>query len=588
MKRKNWKIKSLVSFVLTAALLASEIGCVLQAAQIVVNAEDVPDVGVNGAYEMQLDTTPVQRKVMPMDNSDWTLRTDLYWLKGDEHLSHQEDNNYSPAFTPNLVYVLEVETQKIGYEVDEIEIRLPYNFDSVSYYNISPVDISIPEEKESQLASNTASYYYLVDEATDELVIKNCKPIPAGTNATIQVKYTPSSTSLLDCHTMEIVAKTKTITTVEGETIITEIPDTNPITYKIDTGIKIFTTDKSAKPIYAWPTSGCGKAPDNFKTSENNYVLYELEVDVYGNQTFDLKMIEDYGMEGEVVYCEWENTWDKVEAESRDGKLVYTTDCAAPSQHSNNGRKSFDLYLVVAYPRVDGENNGILYENSVTFEATANHEQVTMIDENDYDEKSDTVTLPWKDYDFSYSGALSTLYKDLYGIDGTIEHLESQYDLDMSMSFRHTITGYNYDTYQAEVFDNALYWGFDDYDKLTTRMTGQDYEFVGYNGEDLSVTITGTTVDRTNGVFSEVEVTDPFILQGQVGLNGAWEQIAELTESSNIIPGSLLEGKGYTGLKVITPEATKDKWEIDVRCDVRIFGNSPTFATMNGENNAKP
>lgn len=144
-----------------------------------------------------------------------------------------------------------------------------------------------------------------------------------------------------------------------------------------------------------------------------------------------------------------------------------------------------------------------------------------------------------------------------------------------------TVNGYNLTNgYSAELIDDAVYLCATINGTSTdyVRLTEADYEFSGK--PYLSVRLTG--VDRTNGQDVPGKVpTDPFILWGRKGGAGKWEEIGRLTLTSSIQSITLDEigGKGYTALRVTSPNDLEDKANIYLsNFNVKLLSSSPAVA----------
>ncbi|MDO4429463.1 MAG: prealbumin-like fold domain-containing protein [Atopobiaceae bacterium] len=510
-------------------------------------------------------------------NDNWNYKVDFHWDSADPAQWYDiQDVTTAPA-TRELKAVLNISTQK-NYPAGALRVELPYKpFKGRSgdtWYGISDIGLG----KEGQESPNQSLTWKVDDKGTpddpsdDVVVIYNYKPLNA-TNFTATLSYSVPNTHVKDGSFTKIVAKASGQYDGQAQP---ELKELKPVTYYLDTGLQQpRDPDKRTKQlIYEWNENQHGKKPADFDMDKYNYVLYEIEnIECIGNQPYTMTVRDRPSDGGKVVNVLYNTYYGapfddlataNVDAE---GQASWSFDSYYSSFENAFISKAYAFCVVVAYPRVghpDPLNPGQTtydaeYKNEVSVEYRgideAGHaEELGLEDKNDSRDTQADTTTSWRDYEFHYDGDAYDFSKRVELHDkGALTVLEYGVNVDVSSWINATYYGYNFtDGYRYDIVDDAVI--LDD-----TRLAEGDYEFSG----KPRLMVTATTIDRKTGTESSLHLPDePFVLYGRKGTDGAWEKIGESEKEKE---GNIyfdfpdITGRGYTALKVSSPEGIKEK-----------------------------
>lgn len=529
-------------------------------------------------------------------NDNWNYAVSLIWdVKDGDKYNINTVTLDNTSYTAK--YTLSISTQK-QYPAGSLEIRLPYelydnNRSQNSKTGTIPSRISIGKQGQE---TNTFSYTYRVDDkgtqdtSDDEIVFYNYKDV--GTeNFRVTVEYILEPYNIPDCVTSSLTANATG--TYKGQ----ELPEkqvSNTITYRMDTGVELTKAAKGVeKNVYFWDKK-YGEKPADFDPSSYNYVLYWFGILNYSNnQPARIVMTDTPGDGGEVCKVWWGDSFTFKPLEFETDKVTGTSKWKV--KNIDNGRNNYSLtnyaYVMVRYQRighVDPLHPGqttyeTTYHNRGTVSIEAADPQKEMPDYNDISTVEVSASQNWKDYEFHYNGKLFDGRKDLavstnYGITNL------EYGKDLIANVNINMTGYGYNLpngYQLCEQDDALYASATIGGKKTDyiRLTEKDYEYTG----EVSINATFGGTDRTTGeTYALAPPDEPFILYGRVSNESEWVEITEFTypkggDSWNYHTVADISGKGYTALRIESPEGLKDRAYYNAFLKISFKSDSPLF-----------
>ena len=579
----------------------------------------------------------------------WDYMLDLKWDSDDpDQQIHNEVATYLENYhwdVANKTYTGEKAVLTISvnmdYDVGDLEVRMPYSLfppEACRDGYVEGVQIGLPEAPGT---NPTYFFNYTIDKhgsnnKTDwEIVFSNWNPLEKGYNISIPIVYKFNPYYVIDCSTTEITAVGKG----QGATQSEPVEHTsNEISFRLDTGVSApsGTMVKGAENytytpggcIYSWRSS-YGFPEEEFDPQTYNYVFYRISSPtIRFNQPCYFEFTETPGQNGTVIsfYSTDERARD-VTYDSETGTWKTRILTLADRENHSSSTNSYDKfrmaffdspewYVVVAYPRAEmpapppGQTtNTAVYTNAVNMKVIA-------ADEHDGDkgagdtldivELSASASMIWTDYVFNYTGELyaGDKYFSLFD-QGALTAMEYGKEQRTSTSFSATVNGYNLESgYSFELYDDAVYayavlanGGTTD----AVRLSSEDFEFhsVNYSEPKFGITIKSRDVDRTNGnTIAGMIADDPFVLYARTD-GGAWEEIAtiEMSEYSGTsldngiesyyyyLPSSLLDGKGYTALKLVSPEGLQGQFYVHVNVHIVLFPTSPVLSAWAEDEN---
>lgn len=537
---------------------------------------------------------------------DWDYDVRLTWDTADlAKKIHNEDVTYSNSEISQKA-ALSISANQ-DYAAGQLSVRMPYQLFAYRDHKAVPkpkngpkVECSLPMAPE---VSNAYAFNYTIDKHDSddpkdwELVFTNWKDIASGYNMTATLRYTIDPYYTIDCTKGELQA------VGTGQSKTQNKPTTHKtdtISYRLDTGINISRISKRAEKLVY---SG---ADYDFK--KYNYVQYYIYSNpVYYNQPFRILIDEQPGDNGEVVSITPYYSYSPVTYNPESG--LWETDVLGTSKDKNGYYHTLGWYVVVRYPRSEGEDpehegqmrKDLEYHNRVNIHYVAADEHEGDKGSNDkldvYD-RTAQAEINWVDYEFNYTGAIYAGDKSMGSFNGNQCGITTlQYGQDITgayIDFDMTVNGYNLkDGYRLDFYDDAFFARVKNTDGTWTdyvRLTSDDYEImpVNYAEPKYVVHIQLSDIDRTNGETIDGQIpTEPFILWGRKD-DAPWEKAAEITvdkpNTTVYIDKELLAGKGYTGLRLTSPDGMTGKTYARVQCYVKLKGASETIQKLIAEN----
>lgn len=503
-------------------------------------------------------------------NDAWNYYVDLSWDVTEPTQRYDQEHVTISAADIILKYQMTINVNK-DYDVGEFEVRVPRAlWADRNGKGVVPTtgQISLPMAPQTNPAFSFN--YYIDDHGTpndtsdDEIVFVNWKALETGFKQQLTVGYTITPKNTIDCSEAIIQA---TVTAKHTAQAQPEEQESAPIHYRLDTGVNFSSLSKSFPSsitggrLYAWNTM-FGPQPADFDPTMYNYVGYEVYVYVTGNQPFIVEIDEKPDSDGRVVAI--------VPYFSSSNKVTYDEESGTWKTNPTT-YFGYEYYrVVVAYPRVAKEDPlkpgqttyEDYYTNNVTVSVTAADEHPGdkgPDDQNDEFEKSAAISGPWIDYVFIYSGEVYSGSKYMYGSPGgSLTVLSYGKDVKTSMYFSMTVNGYNLSNgYSFEMLDDGVYARASIGGSATpyARLGQDDFAFAS----SVSVTLSSSDIDRTNGsTIPGLVPAEPFTLWGRSG-EGPWERIMDITmtqsaSKSYSVPAALIDGKGFTDLRLTSPE----------------------------------
>ena len=523
-------------------------------------------------------------------NDNWNYTIDLKWNKPTPAEQYDISSVTLSSTEQKVQYTLSISVQK-PYKAGELEVRIPYElFDRRNGDGIGTVVSSFGMGPETNPSPAYKFTYRIDDKGTkdtsdDEVVFYNYKDLNASDNCITNVEYSIKPGDVVDCSIGSLTATAAGRYDGQAEK---EQQQSGPITYRVDTGVELINSYKSSPtPVYYWDTKFGGK-PDDFDMTKYNYVVYTVYAEWRWNQPNTMTFVEKPGDGGEVY---------KVRNYYGGGRLMefaFDSELGGYTwKIDRSGTNSGDYYqyeVLVRYPRIQYDDPlhpgqktyETDYHNDVEFRLMASDkhpDDKTENDKNDVAIAQGSSAMHWVDYTYSYNGELVSADKDMWSFsNGALTALKYGGNAEASCDVDMTVNGYNLaNGYSMELMDDAAYLCATINGKTTNyvRLTEKDYEFSGM--PYISITLTG--VDRTNGQEMPGKVpADPFILWGRKGNAGEWEEISRvvMTNPKESFKLDEIGGKGYTALRITSPNDLKDKARINIYSfKMRLFSTSP-------------
>ena len=557
-----------------------------------------------------------------------------------------EINPADSATSPNndkrtYKYELNISVNSAHYDVGDLEVRMPYYIQATTGSGgtkwVAPLnpanDISVPMAPNHN--DRYAFNYYIDDHGTadkgdDEIVFVNWKELTASSNIKIQVIYTLYPDEHLDTHIYELQAHGEgcaILTGNDGEDYKEEpeLQDSGVITFGMDTGldVKSFTKRYNAPQLlHYYNTSYINSShlsKDAFDTDSFDYVAYTVYFQVNANQYSEFTLTDLPGQNGEIVSVKYSNGsnygLNLSNPEFSADKRVWTFK-ATTSHGTSNPYAYRYYYVVVAYPKSDGniilEDGRIFtrYTNEADISGTALHPQnpdqlsPPPADLHDEDALNDATFIEWGDYRWKPSGKIFYYDKNLtrnFASNGTGIAAGGQtvleYGEDISATFS-TVFYVNGDElfmdgvheyYHFNITDNELW--------LNGTVNGTQTEYVklepgDYEITSISVTATAKRTDHNTGEPFANPPEGTFVIQAQTGEEGSWQNIRTYswptgdTNQSKSFSISGLDGCGYTGFRVKTPNKVNEYMNLTVSFTVKLMAASEKVQALlaEGEN----
>ena len=531
---------------------------------------------------------------------NWNYRMDLEWNETYPLKKYSTEIVAISRGDRIVQYVLTISVQK-PYRAGNLEIRIPYELFDAREGDEGTVAAQFSLGPESAPTSAYNFTYRIEDHNTpdttdDEVVFYNYTDLSPGFNCRITVEYEIAPEDVVDCSLGTLTAKASG--SYEGQPGSAPEKQEKSITCRVDTGVELDSlTVLEEKKVYYWDSAYYCREdqPEDFDMSKYNYVLYKVHVDSEGgNQPYERKVTFLPGEDGQ-VYRVYYSPWGGSDPGSR---IEYETDMETGASIWNENcmprsGMEYSYYVMVAYPRQlydDPINQGqTTYETdyhstaSVRLTALDNHPgDKGEDDQNDISIQEESITVHWVDYVFNYTGDIYVGEKDMDAFSGgALTSLAYGVEQEAPWSISMTVRGYNFGNgYSMELMDDAVYAratigeGTTEYERLTE----DDYELSGRP----VIRVESERVDRTNGqVLPGYVSSSPFTLWGRRGNGGEWEQLGQfiMKQDEGVYqPTADLTGKGYTALRLTSPEDLCDEFIIRIEgCSVRILPTSSLF-----------
>lgn len=310
----------------------------------------------------------------------------------------------------------------VQYEIDEVEIRVPYViYNDRELKGVTFSDIGIPEKP---YVNKSSSFSYEIDEAVNQIVITNNRAIRAGTNNFLQIFYALDDMMTIDGTKWTIEPELK----IKGEV---QLDTGRPLTGSMDTKAELTATNKTAytqnnkqyypelytvnQVEYALGTEL--QEPYKSRFEDYRFMLWITEINGHASQPWELTVTDIPGEGGKVVgqyigeeytlpskyfryffQKEAPLTW-KAQRYGFGTKENYGLD--SRSDRGDADRKVY-IFSIAAYPK-----NVTRMTNTITVNLKG-------IDGNDNKTLTGTAEWGWENYVWNYSGNIIGINKD-YG-----------------------------------------------------------------------------------------------------------------------------------------------------------------------------
>ena len=537
-------------------------------------------------------------------------------------------------------YELNISVNSAHYEAGDLEVRLPYYMLATTGAGntkwVAPLnpenDISVPK---APLHNDRYSFNYYIDDhgtadkSDDEIVFVNWEDLTASSNIKIQVIYTLYPDEHLDTHIYEIQAHGQgyaILTGNDGEPYKEEFPeeqDSNVITFGMDTGLDIRSfTKRSITPqlLYYYNTNYINSnhlTRDEFDTENFDYVAYGMNFNVYANQYSKFTVTDLPGQDGEIVsvrqYSSGNYGLYLSDPQYSADKRVWTY-TAYPNGHGYSNPYAYrSYYVVVAYPKTEGN---IILEDGRIFTRYTNEADIAGIaqdpqnpdnlnpppaDLHDEDAMNDATFIEWGDYRWKPSGKIFYYDKDLSQnfvssnknpASGGQTILEYGEDIKATFTTIFYVNGDElaldgvHEYYHFNITDNELW--------LNGTVNGSQTDYVKLEPGDYEITYVSVSAyaritDHTTGEPLPNPPEGTFVIQAQVGETGAWQNIktyvwpAGSTSQNQSFSIDGMDGRGYTGVRVKTPDRVNEYVEIRMYFTVKLLAESEKVQALLAE-----
>ena len=503
------------------------------------------------------------------------------------------------------------------YEVGDIQISIPKTiFETRDGKSTGALSLSVPEAPDSR-----ATFNYT--DMGDYYLLTNTRKLSAATSAMFEFTLhdlTPhtivdgmandNEPGFNNAYTSAPFEGTVQITTHLGNTIA---KSSNQINCVIDTSEKVESASKRAISLSEeWPSSW----PESLKPENSEdyiYVNWYTGSEIYGNQTFDMKVEEDAhtNVSQGTLLLGYKDSRSGVLFKGDGSERIEQT--LQTNDYVSSGF-AFGGNVYVAYPKSNFENNKTYkIDNSVKYTLTsADDGKVTTATANAEVVYSPvSFQTPKGTYHFSKTGSGPTVKKiegDYEGVYGYAlnqlrngENVDVSYDIELNAF---TMPGtadpagdpekpetYHQKSVNLSIIDDETHFNF-----ASEDLTVDDFEFKslnvnkpsmlvykkfsqtgsGYDGEkDTSQTIPGGTY----GYASDADPANiPILYVYAKTENGDWTRCATLDWTSGSLNASAENGASMSGSTVLFPAGTVDyKIELSTNRDGIFLKAQPTM-----------
>lgn len=599
----------------------------------------VKESGASG-YEVTTadgdDTTNITNK----KNGNWTSSLSLQWKTSavgegmGESVSDTERYNISQVVMDSqfrrVTYELHFSSSKIDCPAGTVSIRVPYYLmqnDDGTW--LKPSSIPLPKAPDTNA---DYSFNYTIDDhgnddpSDDEIVFTNWTTYKAGSNLLIPISYDVYPQNTTDNIVHSVMAKAEISET--GESL-----ETAPITYRMDTGLRINGASKdgsrrtkiynSSSDDFWQAVDGTGKSiqSEGFEPdyAHYNYVAWNITGSGTANQDHIVTYTDTFGDKGKLIAYHSYYTNFHVKSVTDNGNGTTTAVFESEEVNMESGgsdggsNKLFDsaagsagtVMILVQYPREEGQTS-FKYTNHLMMNADGTDPEGYMPDLNDHATKTADAVCDWKEYAWKPTGDLYDFSKksttkdkkdkpDDYvtllenGVDPVIKgHL---YETLNGMYFGVSKEAMSKNTYQysTDIIDRDLYWNITGADEQTNQyipMTDEDYTFT-----KVTINVTNHDIDRDTGetAFPDYDSSKPlnFTLQGWY--DGDWHDLRSFNllnyRNSDNYYNTYVKGNpvisiaqdNVTGIRLKAPEGLKGQLSIALDYEIKLKSSSPTF-----------
>ena len=491
------------------------------------------------------------------------------------------------------IYTLDIAVQK-EYARGALEIRVPLALfpTRTSGKAVVPKDIgvgTIDNHTEDKPFVYRIDDKGTTDEADDDIVYYNWEPLKAGSTFGTDVTYEWKPEDVFDGSLATLTAR------AEGQYAGQSAPETQetaPITYRLDTGVRLGAIEKTALQVtYHTSEIYFPGFTETLDLNRYNYIVYNIVVpDPDASQDYDNIVTDTPGEGGEVVYVSYKGEG----ANDNYCKIVNFTPLLGGAAswdqriYRQKGYEKSRYRVLVRYPRRrhPDPTNGMTmtyatdYTNTVVACARGldtHPMHGTPEDQNDVSEQSATAVAHYVDYAYPSGGAILSGVKHNNGlIDGSWSLLEKGDQEMFRFYLSENVDGYGRfpDGYAMDMRDDAVYayTTINGVQTVPARLGPDDYELT-FN----MVTINLTDVDPQTGAPLPGSIpTEPFILWGKKTENDDWEQVYSITlnKANQIVSGIAghFKGKGYYALRFTSPA--------DLKGNAKLYAEGALFAKM--------
>lgn len=544
----------------------------------------------------------------PTSSADPDMKLDLTWdssmFTSDTVAS---DNNTtlvrstSAKTTIVLKYTLHIQLNAAEFKKDEVEIRIPSalgNYRDGSAVTLKSSDIGLGTDPGK--ATESVPFYYSIDSATKECVIRNAFDLSRAADASIEVAYSVDPVKVADGSHAEITAKGTFPAAGSGTQTV---ESTETLRYTLDTHIELDNVSLRSEMLYYWPStlvSPSKDPPPTMDTAQYRYVKYTANAyspnegsGRVGNQIYDLalKLTPDTG--GTVVYQYFSSTsWRDASFDQTTNTM--TLNAKEPLVRTGDvlaGTGTSVFIFVVAYPK----NSATSY--TATLDGTA-----TPGDGIDPPTTARTDnTLDWTDYEFTYPvgdifsfeksiSSTGTAALDLLDAGENTSPITYSLSADATYYPKENDPAYPGSTDPKRIgiviTDDLLYLSPDNniFTTLTKQMLTEDDYYIS----SASLSITNELTDRSSGQTSIPDFSTEypgatiqvsFMVRGESAWTTA-DTYALEKKTAIRIPANAYR------IRVDIPSVLKDKTKTVLSVSHVIRGTSPTFRAMRDKDDA--
>lgn len=286
----------------------------------------------------------------------------------------------------------------------DVEIKMPYSlYTDRQGQAVTPAAIGVPQ---APYKSQVSPFNYSISDDGQFLVFSNARPISAGRNNLVQVRYQLNDMQTLDGRTWTLTPEVK----VRGRDL-SELTPPKTLNGSMDTEVELRAVEKRAysdnhqyryyPELYSWnhvlgvlhkTAEECPK-PSDF--DDYKYLLWQTRVELSASQPWSLTVTDTPELGGEVVGYVRYNENPQLDRGYIDTKLEATYTLNEQSSYGLSSQNANGyIYTVVRYPKNNIPTDSTTIPNTIKV-------TVTGLDDKEERTLESTSKRIWQDYQWN-------------------------------------------------------------------------------------------------------------------------------------------------------------------------------------------